>query len=408
MDNILISLITSLIENLVIVQILNYYLEKKPTKTWIFFVILFSVFALMVNTMESPFYLILALMCLICFGMIQYKDSFGYICVACSGVFILNAFLSFALISIIGVYDYQLIEKLAVDPIFYLCMVLISKFLLILVCYTLRLRFNMTDKINWNLIMIELLLFFMALIYSFYVYVKNLVSATDALVMMTIIIAMFGITFYVYTKYFRNIQKQEKIMESFRLTEKEQMLIGLSQDGLHQFKEQVISLNQHVEELTKEYVNDPKIIKLKELLAGIKITQTPIIVNTDNPLLNHILNTKSYMLMGMDIKFKAVFENSLQPINSYDLIALITSFIDHLIEVCKGSDTPRIEMIVTEETDYVKVIMNCNYHKDIEFKDSHIKEIVSRYDGYYEHYIKDGKFIHCIVFHKGGKVWKQS
>lgn len=400
MNNMIISLLSSLIENLVIVQIMNYYLEARARKTWIAFVVCFSVFALFVNTMESPFYLLTALGLLIGFAKLQYKNSFGYICFVSSGIFILNAFLSFAIISFMNVFDADMVVKLSEDAIFYFSIVLISKFLLILLCYLFRKLLKPTGIMNWNLILAELLLFFIAIIYSFYVYIRHLVSAIDALVLMGIMVLMFAITFCVLIKYFKEKQQKAEIKAKFNMTEKEQMLIGVSQKALHDFSEQIILLKNHIERIAKDN-GDPDVLRLQEIVSGIGLEHTPVIVDTDNMLLNHILNIKTYMLSSLNIKFKAVFENTLKHLDDYDLIFLFTTLIDHMIKVCDDETDPMIEVAVNELPNSIKLTVCCKCTKEqVCFEDAYLRNFAEMYGGCYENAIDKEKYIHTVLFPK--------
>lgn len=402
MYNPIIELLSCFVENIIIIQIMNYFLDLKHKQFQSIFILFFTALALTVNTMQEPIYLLVALGILNVYAQFNYSGTSKYKCVISSSVFILNVFISFSIITLLTSFSNLFLLHLQQDGMFYISAFFVSKFLLIMIFFILRniLKTSVNHPVNWQLIFSEMIFFFISLLYIFYIFIENLIGAYHSVVIICIQTMILVTTLYVYAKYFSNLREQEKLINEeiasksyIEAMEKEHIIIAMNQKVMHDLKKQVF--------LFKQYLEQKDLVELNRVLYSIDEIQIPTLIDTPNKALNHLLNSKSYIMSHHNIQFTTFIENTLDFIETSDLMLMFGMLLDQVIALSKDTINAYIKFESKDSSRGVIVNIQCKCTTPINECDTASNlNTLEKYNGIDSRSNVNNVFTHKILFQK--------
>ena len=141
------------------------------------------------------------------------------------------------------------------------------------------------------------------------------------------------------------------------------------------------------------------------------IADTEIFINTNNTVVNAIVNTKLSAAKTFGVVSSCLSPSDITGIDDMDLCRLLANMLDNAIAACQSdaSDKKRIELRIAEnESSYIFSLKNTisqsviernpalsstkNNKADHGFGVRIIKEIAEKYDGYSDFYEENGMF----------------
>lgn len=216
--------------------------------------------------------------------------------------------------------------------------------------------------------------------------------------------------------------------ESMRLIDLKARLKGQQLENL--YYKQVISTYDDIREWKHDLMNHINIIDIllkkgdyteaRDYIENIanEINQSDLLINTDNKVLNTVLNLKLHMAKIHSIKVKLDLEiPSLKGFNGNDICSLFSNLMDNAIEAqLKTSDTSKREIFLLIKARDQKLVIYCSnpIFQEISICDNKIqtnkssvkdhgmglkivKKIVQKYDGIYQYRIKGTFDVHIIL-----------
>lgn len=405
----------SIIENLIIIQIMNYFLTVKSKNIQYLFIILLSLLAQMINTMNTPYKLVYPTALLIVYTIINYKESFILKIIISLSVFILNAYLSFFIISILEMFELPVLTLVLHDTLLYVSLTFIAKFIMITLFFMFRnivkKYMNHTQTINWKLLLAEIIVFFISFLYSFYIFVCEIVNARVALFLLSFQAITFIITLYFFYKYMRTLKDKENMQHIVQ----RKMLYNTKS------KEQSILYNLAYEDYCQLLsVRDKayECLKNKKFDEAEKILSTPTatpMIEFGSDTLDFLINSKSDLMAHHGIKFQAIISNSLTLIEPDDVVYILGVLLDCIIEELKGKSGANVNLEITEISAGIKLNIENSPVIDEKKMNEAINKVnqsVEKYQGIIGCFIHENANICKIVFFqdeggKDGKVIKK-
>lgn len=137
-------------------------------------------------------------------------------------------------------------------------------------------------------------------------------------------------------------------------------------------------------------------------------------IETDNALMNHILNQKLEEARRKKITVKAEIENlAFQKMESMDFTAVLSNLLDNAIEACEKEETKDLQVTIGKRRGYEMILVknkiahsvledNPDLISDKEEKSLHgmgvkkIRALTEKYDGLCDFYEKEHYFCACV------------
>lgn len=175
----------------------------------------------------------------------------------------------------------------------------------------------------------------------------------------------------------------------------------------HDMKNHMLVLATYLDE--GDYASVQKYIS--EILDSLNSIHSYI--ETDNSLMNYILNQKLEKARQMKISVKAKVENmDFKKVESMDFTALLSNMLDNAIEACEKEDIKDLQVIIGKRRGYETILVKNRIRKSVlsinsdlvsrkDDKKHHgfgvkqIKSIVEKYDGMCDFYEEDNYFCVC-------------
>lgn len=404
MHGFFVEMTLSIIENLIIIQIINYFLTVKHKKLEAAFVVIFSLLAQVINTMNTPEYLLIPLFVLILYVIFNYKNRIIPKCIVSIAVFEVNAYLSFCIIASLEMFQIPAMELLLKDTLLYISLTIIAKIILItlfLISRSIFKRFMETDTpLNWHILLGELILFFSAVLYSFYVFASELINAAAATFLLIFYALNFVITLYYFYKYIKESEKKEK----YETELKERML---SLDKLH---EEAILFDNTYQEFAKIMSQVKQISDLLEngkdeetfkILDEIKNNPVMNRVEFKNKALDFLLHDKFKIMEHYKIDFQAIVGYPLLEIEYDDLIFIVSTLLNDSIAALSEKENARVKFEVTKVSIGVKLTVECSPLEQMGKAEKTIAKllpVIDKYNGMINSQIIDKTHIYKIIF----------
>ncbi len=138
-------------------------------------------------------------------------------------------------------------------------------------------------------------------------------------------------------------------------------------------------------------------------------------IETDNSLMNYILNQKLEKARRLKITVKAEVENlSFEKVESMDFTAILSNMLDNAIEACEKEERKDLRVVIGRRRGYETILVknriswsvlmrNSSLESEKEEKDLHgfgikqIRSLVEKYDGICDFY-EEGDFFCACVF----------
>lgn len=374
----------NLLENIVIIQIINSFFKVKNKLIEHLFILLFSLFSYYVNTMNYPLFLLIAILILITY---TYYNNTGLPikkALISTAVFGVNVYLSFVIVTGLNNLDTTVSHLINEKLSFYVCIVIISKFILITIFLFFQKIFrNHVYILNWKLLLIELSLFFISILLSFYIYINAYINADIALVLLIIFACALLIIFYIYSSY--QMSKRKKELDEIWETERKDYISQSNQ--LHYFFNKSFNnsmeLKNNYDQLSRSIIDGNKDNSLKILN---KINhQLFSKINFGNDALDFLLNGKLQIMREYNIRFHAAVSTNLNSIDQEDVIFIIGTLLDYAIEQVKNKNKACITLNISKVSAGSKVILE--YTPKGDFKEilyllSKINPLIEKYNGF--------------------------
>ena len=404
MHGLMIEIALSLIENFIIIQIINYFLTVKSKKLEVAFVIIFSLLAQFINTMNTPAYLLIPLFVLIVYVIFNYKNKVIPKCVISIVVFEVNAYVSFCIIALLEAFQIPAMELLLKDTLLYISLTIISKIILItlfLIFRSIFKRFMEIDTpLNWNILLGELILFFSAVLYSFYVFASQLINATAAIFLLIFYALNFAITLYYFYKYIKESEKKKKyeaeIKERMMSLDKLHEEAILFDDNYREFADIMAQFKQIRDLLDKG--NTDEVFKLLDV-----IDKNPVMnrIEFKNKALDFLLHIKYKIMEHHKIDFQAIVGYPLLEIEFDDLIFIVSSLLDDAIIALTDKENAVVKFEITKVNIGIKLTVECSPLNKMEKAEKTIEKltpIINKYNGMINSQIIDKTHIYKIIF----------
>ncbi len=137
-------------------------------------------------------------------------------------------------------------------------------------------------------------------------------------------------------------------------------------------------------------------------------------IETDNSLMNYILNQKLEKARRMKITVKAEVENlSFEKVESMDFTAILSNMLDNAIEACEKEERKDLRVVVGRRRGYETILVknrisqsvlsvNSSLESEKGEKNSHgfgikqIRSLVEKYDGICDFYEEENYFCACV------------
>lgn len=400
MLNEIIEFAMNILENVVIIQIINSFFTVKNKYVEYFFILVFSILSFSINTMLCPLFLILATLILVLYTLYNNIGNAMYKILVSISVFGLNAYLSFIIVAGLNTLDTTVSHLLSEKFLFYVCIIIISKFILITIFSFIQTSLlKHIHIINWPLIFIELIVFFISVLISFYIYINSYISAETTFILLLIAAFVLYIIFYFFYRYQEYLRKKE--LNEIWEKERKDYLNQINQ--LHFFYDKVyfktITLKQQFDSLRKTIIDGNKKESIN-LLNSIN-DQLPKNIEFDNSALDFLLNGKFQIMQEYNITFQAAVSISLKEISQDDIIFIIGNLLDSAIEQVKNKDGANISLHITQVSAGPKITIEYipgNNNVNVSTLFSKIEPITKNYNGLL--YYQKGKDSNCykIIF----------
>lgn len=175
----------------------------------------------------------------------------------------------------------------------------------------------------------------------------------------------------------------------------------------HDMKNHMLVLATYLDE--GDYVSAQKYVS--EILDSLNSIHSYI--ETDNSLMNYILNQKLEKARQMKISVKAEVENmAFKKVESMDFTALLSNMLDNAIEACEKEDIKDLQVVIGKRRGYETILVKNRIQKSVlsinsdlvsgkDDKKHHgfgvkqIKSIVEKYEGMCDFYEEDNYFCAC-------------
>lgn len=398
--NELILFLMNIIENIVIIQIIKNFFKVKYRFLEYIFILLFSILAYSVNTMEKPLFLIFALFVLVAYSLFNYYGSYKKIILISSSVFVINIYLSFIIVTALNSLDTTISQLLEEKLSFYVCIVIITKFILIAIFSLIQsFLFKQNYTIKWSIIFLELCLFFIAILTSFYIYIHSYISAEAAFMSLFII----AFTLFIIIFFFSRYQKYLEFKKNIKKWEEEKTNYINQANQLHCLYDKVFletqQLNEEFSKLEKYIGNKDKENSIR-LIHQIKKSIFKV-TEFNNDTLNFLLNGKLQIMNEYDIKFQAAISVSLNRIKKDDLTYILGNLLDSAIEQVKFLSDAYINLNISQISAGSKILIEfgpTNEEFDIKSLFSKIEPLVKQYSGLLYYQTKSFKCYYKIIF----------
>lgn len=390
----------NLLENIVIIQIINSFFKVKNKLIEYLFIFLFSLFSFWINTMNYPFLLIIATIILCIYTLYNNLGLPIQKVLISTAVFGINAYLSFIIVAGLNNLDTTVAHLINERLSFYICIVIISKFILITLFSFIQTAFMKHGyKTDWKLILLELNLFFISVLLSFYIYINSYIKANTALILLVIIASTLLILFYFYNKY-QNSKNKEKLQEIWELERRDYIK---QSNQMHSFYGESyarsVKIRNCFDQLYKSIENDKESesINILNAIEDILFTQTDF----GNEALNFLLNSKLQIMQAYNIKFQAAVSTALVEISQEDITFIIGTLLDSAIEQVKNKEDANINLHISKISAGSKIIIDYTptYSiNEITYSLSKINPLLKKYHGFSSYYKDDYKTYYKVVF----------
>lgn len=406
MHGYLLEFTLSMIENFIIIQIINYFLTIKIKKFQYIFIIVLSLIAQAINTMNIPYNLFYPIILLVIYVHFNYKENSTLKFVIAGSVFGINAYISYFIISTLEMFNIPVLSLLTHDTLLYVSLTFIAKFAMITLFFVfrniIRKYLNLAQIINWKILLVEILVFFISVLYSFYIFVCEIVNAEVAMTLLIFQLIAFSITLYYFYKYTKVLKEQENIKFMFQ-----GKLLYNSKS-----KEQSILYNHAYKEyceISEKCLEAKKCLELKQydkattILADVKLDEQ--MTEFGNDALNFLINSKYDIMMYHDIQLQAIIGNSLYLLSADDLIYIIGNLLDCVIQELKEKKGANVKLEIIEVDAGIKLNIESNPISNINIMQKTVdmvKPIIEKYNGIIGSFMVDDMHIFKVVFFNNG------
>lgn len=394
------TFLMSLLENIVIIQIINSFFKPKNRIVECCFILFFSIFSFCINTMHHPLLLIIAVIILIIYTFYNNIGMPVQKALIAIAVFGLNVYLSFLIVTGLNNLDTSVTHLIEERLSFYICIVIISKFLLITIFSFIQSFLSKhLYRTNWKLTLSELCIFFISILISFYIYMESYINAFTTFVLLIIIACALLIFLYFYKSY-QNSLRNKELKEIWEMERKDYIN---QTNQLYCFYDnsytKSIELKKHFDQLRKSIESDDKAYSIETLNVIDNLLFTKI--SFGNEVLDLLLNGKLQIMQKYNISFQAAASTPLKNIYQDDITFIIGTLLDSAIEQVKNKDNACINLHISKISAGSKIIIE--YTPERKFKEmnyilSKIDPLIKKYNGLSNYTKENDKAYYKIIF----------
>lgn len=416
MNNNTIDIIMCFVENGILILLLDMFCEVKSRKVESIFWLVFSLLSSCVNSMQHPLFSIIGLFIFIVYANVNYtnttirKFSVSFL------VFCTNIVISFLIIACLKAQNTFLTVMLETHSVFYVACVLLAKFLLVsFMFFVLKYKEHYISTKLWIMILLEVIIFFIALIYIFYIFSLNAMVADQALVICSLFICMVIIVLLLYQKYCKEKLLNEKLQFKEKFDEEYLRNINEMKTLEDRVRKTIHDLGNE-KLLISKYLEEGEVELAKELASKQISSEYLAIVSLENKMLEFIINEKYSVMKKNDIAFFTMIEDNLSFIQDRDLIIILGNMLDNAIEAQSQVSDKYVRLNIKKNPIGIKISL-INRYTSVILKDgkyvttkkdkkkhgigiASIKDIITKYDAEYDITYKNGLFEFLILFVK--------